>query len=1384
MKQRLFIFFLGITAFAPRSDAAVNVPLRIQEAIYPGSTSGVTRTNEPVTVGIPLPDDATNGATDVSQLTLTGATVGQFRVLGRWPSGRIKWVLVDTQASLNGGGSNTSITLTSGGSGNFGGSNLASDNGGTITINTGSATFTIRKANFNVIDQAVVGGTTVLASGTSQGLVVTGPPVGQTACGNCTNLYSSANDGSSTAVIEENGPAKTVIRASGTHKDTGGNGYLQFTVRLYFYRGKNVVKVTSVMRNAEYGGSNSFASAYKGIQAYELRLSPSFTGSRNYSIANHTGSPTTGTLSGSDSVYLYQGQSQLMKWQDWCGFGCVTFTNDTGYRIVRNGSTVVSGTDTQYPQGWADLSDSNGVGVSIGVYQLAAYWPKSLEFNAGGSDVRIGIWARENSQPYYQAWPQSSTHDLYLNFHSQPLSNPDAEFLKFQHYLVARAPMNSYNAANVFPYPLIDPAAEDSFYRSVATSASPSLDPSRTCCIEDVGTTNLSWPLNIYRFYAWGSGGGANQTEFRWSFLLNYLTRGMTGRYLNAAHFYRFQSDSTFPHSDGFNWRDKSGEINGFGFPSATSANENLGFRNWKDQEHGHWYGMTDYYFMTGDETIRDSLLDGPKDWFLNPNTYQNGQGGGLFNTRSIGVQLIGAARFAQFLQSIGDPDAAAVLAQGVNSYNVQVKPDLCVSGFPAGCTLGNNDGGPWNTMGVSRVRGVPWGAAGTSGTWCGNPHSYRVQSSFQPAIMIQGLLELRNAKGPSWGDDYWTSLDLAYGMARWNLSENFVDDGSGRWDQNGFRFGIAMDVRNNCPGESPEPDFQAVATQTTAMTFLAKYLVDGTTNDWATKFKINTQKDAAALGISTSDFGAFHLAALISVLNNPTAPVLNNVAISGFTNNGGGTYTLSWTVPANTSSYRIKWGAKQIVDWIGFDPANNVFTGNPNSTMAWFAATNVSNVPTPGSAGSTQSITINTGNSGLTAANFSVKAYVGGTGGGGGSNPTPPPSTPGAPQPPSNVRVLASSSGGGSDTGSGGAPSGDGPVTSGQGAIIWTRQAVTAGWPGYNGWLNLYYDDVAQQTLLYGVTWNSNSIYSTDVFTYKAPTNTWTHLGGTGDRVNNCAASTPIQPGNRHPGMQMAVDTRRNWLWLFGGVCQGINRQDMFFMTLNADPRQNAWHQVTPTHYPVANNSSALVYDPDTDVLFLFGSDTSSQTHDNWVYCRTFENPSPGTLTSAQVNAGCAAPDDWTEVQPVNGVQPPGVAYPGMVYDTVTRKVIQYGGMTGGGVSQNQTWAYDVQTRTWRQKALGTAPPPLYSGPIAPQPALAYNSLSRKVIFHQTSNGGAPADWEYDPVADTWTQIAFSGGATVDMYMTYDRANNALIGFSRNPNTGAVDLWQGAFTR
>jgi hypothetical protein len=341
------------------------------------------------------------------------------------------------------------------------------------------------------------------------------------------------------------------------------------------------------------------------------------------------------------------------------------------------------------------------------------------------------------------------------------------------------------------------------------------------------------------------------------------------------------------------------------------------------------------------------------------------------------------AARFSNFLSAIGDPDTNGVLQQGIKDYMAQVNSELCVSGYPAGCRFGPIEpDGKWKTQGISRTRGVHYGGTNSYlNPWCQDSTRHvRGAAVFMAGNLIQGILELRDAAGPSWSERL-NSLDLAYGLSRWALSEMYVDDGSGRWDTNGYRYYIALDRPGGCSDTTGVQDYHTApqAQQTVSVVFLPKYLVDGDTS-WANKFNINIQRDQAAIGTITSDFGSNLIQHMVGIMQNPVAAKLNAVPISGLVDNGGGSYTISWTVPTGAQSYRIKWGPKKIVEWIGFDPIKNVFTGDPVNTMPWFAATNAATAPAPTAAGTRQSITISTGVPNLTAANFSVKAYTGGS--------------------------------------------------------------------------------------------------------------------------------------------------------------------------------------------------------------------------------------------------------------------------------------------------------------------------------------------------------------------------------------------------------------------
>lgn len=960
---------------AALAQGHLNVRLTVQEALYAGApTRGITRHQGPVTVGVPLADSA--AVRSVSQLGLTGASSGQFRVLGRWPSGNIQWVLVDTQANVPAGGRNTGIALSEG-HGNFGGPDLARDGGAAITVNTGPAQFVIRKAKFNLFDQVAVNGKTLVAHGSSSGLVLLGPSSG-TSCGPCTDPYTSANDPSSTAMIEENGPVRAVVKATGSHVDAAGRAYMHYTVRMYFYRGKTDSKVEVILRNADepHARAGDFNSAFKGFTSYEARLDLALGGGRSFKIGKGNG-VAAGRFTGDESAYIYQGYSNNMEVEEWNSRNCTKpgnsrcvasyvarsaapkgggylYTQD-GYQVVHGSSLLDQGDHTRYPQGWADLSDGSGAGVEVGVYQFAAYWPKSLQFVNGGSEVRVGIWPNQSlfnrggGQPYYQAWPSYSIHDLYFNFHDTAPASPANDFLSFQHYLVARAQPFQYNQAGVFLYPLPDVAAEDKYYRSISV----------TCCLEDKTP-------RIFRFYDWPGGGAGNQHELRWSYLRNFLQRGLTGRYLFAAHFYRMIAEQSFPRSDGFDWRNHPlSELNYTGLPTEiASADGALATRNWTDAEHPHWYGMTDYYFMTGDETIKDQILDGVKDRFLNSQIkIANGK---LPDSRDLGVYLMGIAHLYSFLEAISDADAAKLIPIADRSLALQVFPELNLSGF------GDEKPpivGLAGSQGISRTRGVQYGCC-NSDSW-GNL-SGRVGAPFRQAILAQGMWELAQAFGPRW-PNYNLTTDLAYGISQWCLTEGYGSPPRQKPNamNSGFIYTIFLDLPNNTSKFYLQPgDGQ---TNWYSFYLTAAYVGD---LSWRRKFEWLMQRISQSHSQSIfAEYGSNLIQAVVDEIIDPPALELITVPLK-VTDSGPGTYRLVWTVPPGARSYRIKYyPGKTIVDWIGFDPGANKFRGDPHTTWPWFAANDAGDVPSPASPGSTQTYVFK----GEPSQNyhFALKAYV-----------------------------------------------------------------------------------------------------------------------------------------------------------------------------------------------------------------------------------------------------------------------------------------------------------------------------------------------------------------------------------------------------------------------
>ncbi len=124
----------------------------------------------------------------------------------------------------------------------------------------------------------------------------------------------------------------------------------------------------------------TFNTAFKAVRSYELRICPRHKRADYVHHRNrcHARDRAVGT-----EAYVYQGQSDYMSL---IAVGLFRhsiqpnkLTADLGF-IAKNGATTIaSGNRTKSVGGWADCSNSSGVGIEAGMYQFSAYWPVSLE---------------------------------------------------------------------------------------------------------------------------------------------------------------------------------------------------------------------------------------------------------------------------------------------------------------------------------------------------------------------------------------------------------------------------------------------------------------------------------------------------------------------------------------------------------------------------------------------------------------------------------------------------------------------------------------------------------------------------------------------------------------------------------------------------------------------------------------------------------------------------------------------------------------------------------------------------------------------------------------------------------------------------------------------
>lgn len=965
---------------AAGTPVALSIPLTIQELLPADDTGGIaptdvvgyTRNSEPVTFGVPLKDSDAISSTSQLAIARTGTpTAAQFRVLKQYPSGNIQWVLVDTLANVPANGADTGLALTAGT--NPASGTLATDDGTTITVTTGVATFTIRKANSNFINSAVVGGTTVIAGGHSGGVEYTDPSGA---------LYSSVNDAASTATIEENGPLKATILLRGRLRlSDGATTAMGFSARLSFYKDQHFVRGRVSIENAFRDDLTR-----KALHNIQVRL-PSVISTGAFDVATKTGT-VTGTLSGGQGVYLYHGQTThkdaasvniirapganaaLYAGENdynWGMTGLTKPSNDLGYTIVQTPSTVLTafGGSADYSRGFAELRSGTSAAVDVAMRDLDSFYPAGIELDATGN-AAVQWFSPHNAKPINFDWGVHETRDIVWDF-TAGVGNPLLTHYRAQYPLMGRAPYEQYRVTGALlgRTHLVD-LNEMQQYHANNIIAGHNQFASANAGEYSVSNYLLpNQPIIRFRSFTWGDGGRQTNNDQTFSKVLAYLQTGNGGFWWNAYNIMGLVIDQAIHRSDREDratWPSQLEQT----IPGCASSSDPLSSdlvngcasQFEEDMEHENTLGVVPMYYLTGDEFIREALID-HAEWFAAD--HPNPTGLCVPGTRGDAQRL---KWYALIWEMTADSWWKTKLDQFVANRVCATLPHPVVDESPE---VFAHEGESQDRGYVWRVQGNVPGPQGQRYMSIG-PTSYIPQEAEWEAIRVL----------PDSDPNKERLQDQLVGQAYALLKEAYFDrsgsDCRGFGDEaGGIYSAISLDA--------PPPD-DALRRHITEYNLLPA-LTTGLQLMGDPAFAYIGRRTVGAFGADLTCGNVLSIGQMYHVydlwsaqefiyLDNRASSFgtvfLNDdsVTYGGLTvvENPAGTYTVRWTVPSGAQRYQIKYGPQPMVPNLNFDRMARTYQYDPTVYDNFWATngqavtnqpTNVTDEPAPATPGTVQ---------------------------------------------------------------------------------------------------------------------------------------------------------------------------------------------------------------------------------------------------------------------------------------------------------------------------------------------------------------------------------------------------------------------------------------------
>ncbi len=395
----------GTTVQSGNGEVMINLTIK--------NNTGFARTNEPASYGVPFSvDDQITSLSNLSVTDSNGNSVdAQFDIITRYDgtvsdtSKPVRMMLCTFFADVQANSFST-YRVINGGNGNASGSDIVSESGDLVSINTGVLSIEINKnEGFRLFDKVEAGGSVLINSPTDDGIVVSSD----------SDVYKSNNSVPSKIEVEYNGPLKAVVAVHGVFKNASGSELkpqdgpfgMAYVTRIKAYRNKSYVHVQTTIKNENQGYvGNSMSGTHQNLHFDDLYLKTTLSGlagQKQIQFDEVTDTNASGVYEVRQN-HEENGQSE---------------DNNFSYVITQNGSQRHTG--NRYDS-FSSLGDSAN-GLMIATRWFWQNWPKAVELNADNSVAKLCLWP-EKSNDYLFPGAFWKTHEAIYYFHK----NTDASY--------------------------------------------------------------------------------------------------------------------------------------------------------------------------------------------------------------------------------------------------------------------------------------------------------------------------------------------------------------------------------------------------------------------------------------------------------------------------------------------------------------------------------------------------------------------------------------------------------------------------------------------------------------------------------------------------------------------------------------------------------------------------------------------------------------------------------------------------------------------------------------------------------------------------------------------------------------------------------------------